>query len=100
MAGQVVMTGALMEVAANAEFAAWMEMEYKARTVTFHLYQVQTEGGYVKRTHQVKFPTLGFLQREIGAWFGGNNPAPRDMALWKDKILFYGNDIAYHQPPS
>ena len=99
IAGKVEMSETIFKTPANKEFAAWLEMDYKRNTVTFHIY-AGTPADYEKVETTVAFKSLPIITREIGAWFGGNNPAPHQMILWKDRIIYYGNDIAYHNAPS
>ena len=99
IAGKVEMSETIFKTPANKEFAAWLEMDYKRNTVNFHIY-AGTPADYEKVETTVAFKSLPIITREIGAWFGGNNPAPHQMILWKDRIIYYGNDIAYHNAPS
>ena len=99
ISGKVEMSVPFFKAKPNKEFAAWLEMDYKRNTVTFHVY-AGTPADYEKVETTIAFNNLPIITREIGAWFGGNNPAPQEMLLWKDRIIYYGNDIAYHNAPS
>ena len=91
---QVVMTETLYMAKPNKEFACWLEMDYKRNTVRFHIWEpghiMAPEDGH-KIEYEQRFGNVPAFSREIGAWFGGNNTAPHQMILWKDKIIYYGN---------
>lgn len=91
--GDRFMGGPALAVPPGAVFYAWLEIDYASNYV-----RLSFQAGDYTRVEFVNFPDLPRWNREIGAWFGGNQPAPHRMEIQKERVWSWEEENGIWKP--